>query len=89
MALSPELDRITNRIVKRSEKTRRAYLDRMDGARKDGPKRAHLTCGNQAHAYAPMGDDQERLMAGQAGNIGIITAYNDMLSAHPPISGLP
>ena len=89
MALSPELDRITNRIVKRSEKTRRAYLDRMDGARKDGPKRAHLTCGNQAHAYAPMGDDQERLMAGQAGNIGIITAYNDMLSAHHPFQAYP
>jgi phosphogluconate dehydratase len=89
LPLNPELNRITGRIVKRSEKTRRAYLDRMDAARKDGPKRAHLSCGNQAHAYAPMGDDQDRLIAGQAGNIGIITAYNDMLSAHHPFQTYP
>jgi len=61
MAVHKNLRDVTDKIIKRSEKTRRAYLDRMDAARKDGPKRAHLTCGNQAHAYAPMGDDQDKL----------------------------
>lgn len=89
MAVHKNLRDVTDKIIKRSEKTRRAYLDRMDAARKDGPKRAHLTCGNQAHAYAPMGDDQERLVEAQAGNIGIVTAYNDMMSAHQPFQAYP
>ncbi len=89
MALHSDLAQVTDRIAKRSAKTRSAYLDRMNAARKNGPNRAHLTCGNQAHAYAPMADDQERLIAGQAGNIGIITAYNDMLSAHQPFQQYP
>ena len=89
MSIHPILQNVTDKVQKRSEILRVAYLDRMDKARKDGPKRAHLTCGNQAHAYAPMGDDQNRLIEGQAGNIGIITAYNDMLSAHQPFKEYP
>ncbi len=89
MSIHPILQSVTSKIQKRSEALRTAYLDRMDQARKDGPKRAHLTCGNQAHAYAPMGNDQDRLIEGQAGNIGIITAYNDMLSAHQPFKEYP
>jgi phosphogluconate dehydratase len=61
----------------------------MNGARKEGPKRAHLTCGNQAHAYAPVPEDQKRLIDEAGGNIGIINAYNDMLSAHQPFQKYP
>ena len=61
----------------------------MNGARKEGPRRAHLTCGNQAHAYAPVPEDQKRLIDEAGGNIGIINAYNDMLSAHQPFQKYP
>jgi phosphogluconate dehydratase len=54
-----------------------------------GPRRAHLTCGNQAHAYAAMGSDQAALMAERQPNLGIVTAYNDMLSAHQPFQRFP
>ncbi|GHA58748.1 phosphogluconate dehydratase [Amylibacter ulvae] len=89
MALNSVLAKVTDRIVKRSETTRRAYLERMENMRKDGPQRAHLSCGNQAHAYAPMGDDKAALAEGTNGNLGIITAYNDMLSAHQPFQFYP
>lgn len=89
MALHKELESVTKRIQKRSEKTRSAYLDRMNMARKNGANRAHLTCGNQAHAYAPMGKDQGVLAQAKSANIGIITAYNDMLSAHQPFQYYP
>ena len=89
MAINLVIQSVTEKIQKRSEKKRSSYLDRMNEARKDGPRRAHLTCGNQAHAYAPVLDDQERLIEGVGGNIGIITAYNDMLSAHQPFQSYP
>ncbi|MCL4134600.1 UNVERIFIED_CONTAM: hypothetical protein GTU68_004917 [Idotea baltica] len=89
MALNSVLAKVTDRIVKRSEKTRNTYLERMENMRKDGPQRAHLSCGNQAHAYAPMGDDKAALAEGTNGNLGIITAYNDMLSAHQPFQFYP
>ncbi|MCJ8139234.1 phosphogluconate dehydratase [Falsirhodobacter halotolerans] len=82
MTLNSTLDRVTDRIRERSAKTRAAYLDRMATAAGNGPHRAHLTCGNQAHAYAAMEEDKAALADGRAPNIGIVTAYNDMLSAH-------
>ena len=89
MSLNLTVDRVTRRIADRSADLRRGYLDRMARARDAGPKRAHLTCGNQAHAYAAMpGTDKERLL-GTAGNLGIITAFNDMLSAHQPYERYP
>ncbi|WP_370269007.1 dihydroxy-acid dehydratase, partial [Nioella sp.] len=89
MPLSPKIAEVTDRIVARSAATRGAYLDRMRRAAEDGPARAHLTCGNQAHAYAAMAGDQGRLAEGRAPNLGIITAYNDMLSAHQPFERFP
>lgn len=89
MALNPEIEKVTNRIVARSRNSRSAYLERIGSAGEDGPVRAHLSCGNQAHAYAAMGQDQERLGIGRAPNIGIVTAYNDMLSAHQPFASFP
>ena len=89
MALNSTIARVTDRIIARSEGPRRIYLDRMAAAAAEGPRRAHLTCGNQAHAYAPMGGDKAALVAEKSPNIGIITAYNDMLSAHQPFETYP
>ena len=89
MNLNQSITNVTDRIINRSERTRNTYLKRMEQARQQGPRRAHLSCGNQAHAYAPMGEDKANLEAGKSGNIGIITAYNDMLSAHQPFKDYP
>ena len=87
--LNPTLARVTDRIRARSAQTRAAYLDKVARAASQGPARAHLSCGNQAHAYAAMGDDKAVLVAERAPNIGIVTAYNDMLSAHQPYEEYP
>ena len=87
--IAPQIADVTQRIIERSKPTREAYLARIHEAADQGPVRAHLSCGNQAHAYAAMGDDKEVLADGRAPNIGIITAYNDMLSAHKPYEHYP
>ena len=89
MSLHRTLVEVTDRIRARSENTRRAYLDHMSAAAAQGPRRAHLACGNQAHAYAAMGEDKAELVDDRAPNLGIITAYNDMLSAHQPYETYP
>ncbi|MDT9047068.1 phosphogluconate dehydratase, partial [Escherichia coli] len=75
---------VTARIIERSRASRADYLRRMDRARGAGPARMQLSCGNLAHGFAAAGEDKPALRAGHAGNIGIVTAYNDMLSAHQP-----
>ncbi|EBA11321.1 phosphogluconate dehydratase [Roseobacter sp. CCS2] len=89
MPLHPKIAEVTDRIRARSEGPRRKYMDTMERAAAEGPRRSHLTCGNQAHAYAAMGDDKTKLTDGHTPNIGIITAYNDMLSAHQPFETYP
>jgi phosphogluconate dehydratase len=89
MPLDSRLAAITDRIRARSQKRRSAYLDQVARATEAGPARAHLACGNQAHAYAAMGADKDRLADGRAPNLGIVTAYNDMLSAHQPFEHYP
>ncbi len=90
MDLNATVARVTRRIVERSAPLRGPYLERVARARDAGPERAHLSCGNQAHAYAAMPDaDKEALLAASAGNLGIVTAYNDMLSAHQPFETYP
>ncbi|TNF15289.1 MAG: phosphogluconate dehydratase [Rhodobacteraceae bacterium] len=89
MTLDATIARVTDRIRARSEGPRGAYLARMREAAEARPARAHLTCGNQAHAYAAMGDDKDALAEGRSPNIGIVTAYNDMLSAHQPYETYP
>ena len=89
MPTSPRLLEITERIRVRSAAHRAAYLARIAAAGRAGPARGHLACGNQAHAYAAMGGDKDSLAAGRAPNIGIVTAYNDMLSAHQPYEDYP
>ncbi|MTI00554.1 phosphogluconate dehydratase [Roseibium sp. RKSG952] len=80
---------VTQRIVDRSAPLRSVHLERMEQARSAGPARGHLSCSGQAHAYAGAGDDQQSLATGHAGNLGIVTAYNDMLSAHQPFERYP
>ncbi|MDO8983935.1 phosphogluconate dehydratase [Cypionkella sp.] len=89
MSLNSTIDRVTDRIRERSAQTRGDYLTRLAAAAAQGPARAHLSCGNQAHAYAAMGADKAALAAGRVPNIGIVTAYNDMLSAHQPYEDYP
>lgn len=89
MPLHPMLERVTERVIERSAPTRRRYLDRMAAAKSQGPARAHLSCSGQAHAFAAAGPDQDRLAEASVGNLGIVTAYNDMLSAHQPFERYP
>ena len=89
MSLNDTVQAVTDRIIERSRPVRGAYLDKIARAQDVGVKRAHLSCGNQAHAYAAMGDDKGSLIAERAPNIGIVTAYNDMLSAHQPFKDYP
>jgi phosphogluconate dehydratase len=89
MPINATLERVTDRIIKRSAATREPYLDRMRSAKGKGPNRAHLSCSGQAHAFAAAGPDQASLATSSAGNLGIITTYNDMLSAHQPFERYP
>lgn len=89
MSLDNTIDTVTNRISERSETSRRIYLTRMKQAQLEGPRRAHLTCGNQSHAYAAMGADKTALGMARSPNLGIVSAYNDMLSAHQPFEHFP
>ncbi|ABF63109.1 6-phosphogluconate dehydratase [Ruegeria sp. TM1040] len=89
MSLNATLAAVTDRIIERSRPTREAYLARMRAAASKGPARAHLSCSGQAHAYAATGPDQETLATGTGGHLGIVTAYNDMLSAHQPFETYP
>ncbi|MDO9524415.1 MAG: phosphogluconate dehydratase [Gemmobacter sp.] len=89
MALHPMIATVTDRIRQRSQPTRSAYLDRLAKAAEAGPARAHLSCSNQAHAYAATGPDKAAMAQARVPNIGIVTAYNDMLSAHQPFETYP
>ena len=90
MTLQPRFHEITERIRKRSADSRAAYLRGIDAAHRDGPNRTRLSCGNLAHAFAASGaPDKGRLRADVTPNLGIINAYNDMLSAHQPFEHYP
>ncbi|MFZ1814588.1 MAG: phosphogluconate dehydratase [Rhizobiaceae bacterium] len=81
---------VTQRIVERSKPTREAYLARIAEAGGKGPHRSILSCGNLAHGFAACGvRDKGALSGDTVANIGIITAYNDMLSAHQPFKDFP
>ena len=89
MTLHPRLQEITERIRQRSADSRRAYLEGIEAARRESPNRTRLSCGNLAHAFAASGPDKGRLRADVTPNLGIINAYNDMLSAHQPFEHYP
>jgi len=81
---------VTRRIVDRSRDGRAAYLHRIDIASQAGPHRTALACGNLAHGFAACDlADKTALKGGSVANLAIVTAYNDMLSAHQPFAGFP
>ena len=88
--MRPDLLRVWHRIRARSQDTRAAYLERMAQQRRQGPQRGALSCGNLAHGFAACGaEDKAALMGAATANLGIVTAYNDMLSAHQPLKDYP
>jgi phosphogluconate dehydratase len=87
--LNATLARVTARITERSKPTRGAYLDLIVQARDAGINRSALSCGNLAHAFAASGEDKPAIRGGKAINIGIVSAFNDMLSAHQPYGRYP
>ncbi|SMC31297.1 6-phosphogluconate dehydratase [Novosphingobium sp. B1] len=89
MPLNPIVERVTQRIIERSRPTRAAYLDLIERSREKGLNRPQLSCGNLAHGFAASGEDKTLIKSGKAMNIGIVTAYNDMLSAHQPYGRYP
>lgn len=90
MALNPVVAEVTARIVERSRQTRADYLRRMDAATGTAPGRAKLSCANWAHAFAGQTvADKLTAMTGAQPNLGVVTAYNDMLSAHHPFERFP
>ena len=90
MSLSGTIAAVTDRIRERSKKSREIYLDRITHAARNRPRRSFFACANQAHSFAACARlDKERLKEDVVGNIGIITAYNDMLSAHQPFEAFP
>lgn len=88
--LHPVIAEVTERIRERSRDRRAAYLARIDAAAGRGPHRATLSCGNLAHGFAACSaSDKAALRSGHAPNLGIVNAYNDMLSAHQPLERFP
>lgn len=84
------IEEVTDAIRKRSAKTRKAYLHRMQRTRDELPPRRKLSCGNLAHGFAACGEtDKQTIRLMQSANLGIVTAYNDMLSAHQPLETYP
>ena len=88
--LEPTVDRVTERLIERSADSRSAYLRRIGQASGLAPARARLACANLAHGFAAAApDDKAALRAGVKPNVAIVTAYNDMLSAHKPYEDYP
>ena len=83
------VEAVTARIVDRSRFGRQAYLDLIAKQRDAGVNRTALSCGNLAHGFAASGEDKASIRDGKAMNIGIVSAYNDMLSAHQPYGRYP
>lgn len=89
-AISPVLNDVRVRIEARSQSLRTDYLARLDATRRHNPPRKTLSCGNLAHAAAACGSlEKQRIATGSAPNLGIVTSYNDMLSAHQPLEHYP
>ena len=93
MKLESTVDKVTRRVRERSAAMRQAYLKNLDAAAKRGPGNSRMGCANIAHAFAAMPQADKgrvmRIQAERAPNIGIVNAYNDMLSAHAPLQSYP
>jgi phosphogluconate dehydratase len=90
MKLHPTVDQVTQRIIARSAVTRSAYLQQIDAASRRDRGADRMGCANVAHAFAAMPvNDKFKVVAEKAINIGIVNAYNDLLSAHAPLQHYP
>ncbi len=87
--MNPVVAEVTARIVEKSRDDRADYLERMEAARRDGPSRSRLSCGNLAHGFAAAQADKPKLRRMSTPNLAIVNAYNDMLSAHQPLGRYP
>jgi phosphogluconate dehydratase len=88
--IHPEIKKVTDRIVNRSKETRALYLSQMKEQFDQEFSRSHLHCGNLAHAFAGCGpSDKDALSQNKVPNLAIVTAYNDMLSAHKTFEHYP
>ena len=88
--MHPRILEVTERLIARSRPTRERYLQLIRGAASDGPMRAKLQCANFAHGVAGCGsEDKHSLRMMNAANVAIVSAYNDMLSAHQPYEHYP
>ena len=83
------LHRVTQRVIANSRDTRRDYLDLIAREADAQGDRSAVSCSNLAHAYAGSEEDKPALVAGKGPNIGIVSSYNDMLSAHAPYYRYP
>ncbi|WP_396445369.1 phosphogluconate dehydratase [Actinomadura sp.] len=90
MPVHPALEAVTRRVAERSAETRGAYLSRIRDARTEGPVRTGMGCANLAHGFAACGVQDKLWLRGDVTpNIAIVSAYNDMLSAHQPLQDYP
>ncbi|WP_221766476.1 phosphogluconate dehydratase [Sphingomonas ginkgonis] len=89
MTLDPRVASITDRIIERSRPGRQKYLALMADEAERGISRPRLSCGNFAHGFAASGEDKDAIRTIRGPNIGIVTSYNDMLSAHQPYGRYP
>ena len=90
MKLNSTIEAITARIITRSAESRSAYMNQMQQARINGVARSAMSCGNLAHAYAGCSaHEKDALAENELKNIGIVTSYNDMLSAHKVYEDYP
>ena len=88
--MNPVIQEVTDRIIQRSQSSRKNYLEKIENARLQGPHRGVLSCGNLAHGFAACGtDDKADLRSMTKSNIAIVSSYNDMLSAHQPYEAFP
>jgi phosphogluconate dehydratase len=88
--MNPVIEQATQDIIARSKNTRADYLERMKYTMRETPPRKRLSCGNLAHAFAACSSaDKDTIANASSANLGIVTAYNDMLSAHQPFKDYP
>ena len=88
-SLHPVIERVTARIIENSRESRTRYLELMDREANRHPDRNALACSNLAHGFAAAGEDKPAIASQRGPNIAIVTAYNDMLSAHQPYGRYP
>ena len=90
MSVHATIKNVTDQIAARSELTRRDYLDTIGEQAKKGVHRSELSCGNLAHGFAACNPHDKAMLSGMdSPNLGIVTSYNDMLSAHQPYKDYP